>query len=161
VKKLILGILAFLLTIFPGCGMLLTPYQSLTFPGEAIVTDDIMNAIVTRDIATLENMVSSDRKQTMEDLPGNIGKLIDTIEGEITDYQRSGVGYNYDKSEFGTRINRRNWDVVIETTTQSYTLIITWTVVNNRAPEEVGMRSISLLDLEGNELATTYVPKLE
>ena len=71
----IISVLAFLLTIFPSCGMLLAPYQSLTFPGIEVVTHDIMKAIETSDITALEAMISSSRRNTMEDLRGNIDKL--------------------------------------------------------------------------------------
>ena len=157
-NTLIIKVLAFLLTIFPSCGMLLTPYQSLMFPGEAIVTENIMNAFKTRDVAALEAMMSPESEKTMEDLPGNIGAIIDAIDGEITRYSRSG-SYGYDEADFGIRISRTSWSLVIITATESYWLSISWVVINNRAPEKVGMSNLSLLDANGNELATTYHPR--
>ena len=83
----IVSVLTFLLAIFPSCGMLLTPYQSLTFPGEKVITEDVMHAIQTKDVVALEGMISPTRKKAMEDLSGNIGALIDAINGEIIEYK--------------------------------------------------------------------------
>jgi hypothetical protein len=138
--------------------MLLAPYQSMTFPGEGIVTDNIMTAIEAKDITTLTAMISLERQKTMEDLPGNIGKLIDSIDGEIIGYDWFGSSI-FDESNLGKRVSRRTWDIRIETTTGSYRLGTGWVVINNRAPNEVGMLSMSLFDSEGILLATTYVPK--
>ena len=79
-------------------------------------------------------------------------------DGKIIEYSSSGTS-DYDKSDYGTQISRRSWKIIFNTASESYRLDITWIVVNNREPEEVGMHSMSLSDSEGNLLATTYVPK--
>lgn len=147
----IISILAFLLTIFPSCGMLLAPYQSMTFPGEKAITEDIMNAISTSDVAALEDMISQARKKSMTDLSGNINTLIDAIDGEIIDFSWHPAGGS-DTSNFWTRISQTTWDIEIKTTIKTYWLIIGWVVVNNRAPEEVGMSHMRLIDLALLEL---------
>jgi hypothetical protein len=153
----IISILAFLLTIFPSCGMLLAPYQSLTFPGEKAITEEIMAAIEAKNIAAIEDMMSLKIKRNVNDLPGKIDKLIEAIDGKIIVYSRSGGGGN-DVKDYGTRISRTSWSITIETANESYWLSMSWVVVNNRAPEEVGMSGVSLLDSEGNELAAIFVP---
>jgi len=141
----IISILAFLLTVFPSCGMLLAPYQSLTFPGERAITIEIMDAIGARDIAALEAMLSSTIRKKAQNLPSEIGELIDAIDGEVTEYGWHPAGGS-DTSNFGTRISRTTWDIEIQTTTKSYELIVGWVVVNNRKPEEVGMSTLRLID---------------
>ena len=157
-KNFIIKILAFLLTMFPSCGTLLAPYQSLTYPGQIVVTDCIMNAIETGDITALEDMISISSKENMEDLPGNLTAIINSIDGEVVEYSSLGTS-DYDKSNYGSQISRRSWKIIFNTATEAYRLDVTWIVVNNHEPEEVGMRSMSLSDSEGNLLATTYVPK--
>ena len=157
-KKFIIKILAFLLTMFPSCGILLAPYQSLTYPGQIVVTDNVMNAIKTGDVTALDSMMSMRSKENLEDLPGNLNQIINSIDGEIVEYNSLGTS-DYDKSDYGSQISRRSWKILFNTDTESYRLEVTWIVVNNRAPEEVGMSNMSLSDSEGNLLATTYVPK--
>ena len=152
----IISVLAFLLTIFPSCGMLLAPYQSLTFPGEKAITEEIMGAIEAGDIAVIEAMASQLLKKETKDLTSEIGKLIDAIDGKIIDYSRSGGG-GRNESHLGTRISRTSWSLDLETATESYWLSISWVVVNNRAPDEVGLSSMSLLDSNNNELASICV----
>lgn len=157
-KNFIISILAFLLSLFPSCGTLLAPYQSLTYPGQIVVTDNIMNAIETGDATALEAMMSMSSKENLEDLPGSISTIINSIDGEIVEYSSLGTS-DYDKSNYGSQISRRSWKILFNTAIESYRLDVTWIVVNNREPEEVGMSNMSLSDSEGNLLATTYVPK--
>jgi len=143
----IIGILSFLLAIFPSCGLLLAPYQSLTFPGEEVITEEIMNAIDSKDIAALEAMMSSKLKQSVKDLRGEIGAITAAIDGKIVDYSWNGATI-YDEANFGKRISRRTWEIKFDTAAKSYSLYISWVIVDNRTPDEVGMYSMILLDPE-------------
>jgi hypothetical protein len=158
-NKIRLIVLTFLLTIFPSCGILLGPYQSLTYPGQTVITDNVITAINAGDIDALEAMMSENNKKNIEDLPGKIGEFIDAIDGEIIEYSYAGGGYEKDISDYGERYSLRSWDVDVITDTESYRIIITWIAVNSNAPEKVGMSGISILDSEDNFLFSVYAPE--
>lgn len=157
-KNFIIKILAFLLTMFPSCGTLLAPYQSLTYPGQTVITDNVMNAVKTGNIGSLEDMMSEYNKKNIEDLPGKISTFIDVIDGEIIEYSYAGGGYEKDIENY-ERYSLRSWDVDVITDTESYRLIITWIAVSNRTPEKVGMSSIAIFDSGHTLLAEVYAPQ--
>jgi len=157
-NQIIAGILSFLLMIFPWSGTLLSLYQSASFPGEKVVIQNIVDAINARDIDAIEAMFSLDTKQNTANLRGNIGALIDAVDGEIiSETQHS--GYASDESGTGKAISRRSWARRLKTAMQTYILDISWTIVNTSAPREVGLNSLTLSDTQGNILVTTYHPK--
>jgi hypothetical protein len=151
----IISVLAFLLTIFPSCGMLLAPYQSMTFPGEKAITEEIMAAIAERDIAAIEDLIGPGIKRKYENIPRNIGALVDAIEGEIVDFSWNPTG-GVDKSNFGTRLSTSGWDIRFKTTTETYVLTIGWVIVDNRKPERVGLGNMALFDSESNLLGSMF-----
>lgn len=154
IKKFIISILAFLLTIFPRCGMLLAQYQSLTFPGEAVVSDKIIDAINEYDIDALAAMMSEESKKAIEDLPGRIEIFIDTIDGEIISYEFGGGGYEKDIFDYAKHYSLKSWELIVETDEEkSYAINITWIIVNDNVPEEVGMTCMTLGDTDHNLLA--------
>jgi len=158
-NQIIAGILSFLLWIFPWSGTLLSLYQSASFPGESVVTKNIVDAINAGDIDAIEAMFSPDRKQTMDDLPGHIGALIDAIGGEVIEIRFNGAGYSSSESGTGRAYNYRSWARYLDTETETYILDIGWMITNSSAPREVGLGSLHLSDLQGNILAHTYYPK--
>ena len=151
----IISVLAFLLTIFPGCGMLQAPYQSLTFPGEKVATEEIMSAIEARDVAALMDMVSPGTKRKYENIPRNVGALIDVIDGEIVEFNWHPIG-GFDESNYGKLISRKDWDITFETATKSYILVVAWEIINNREPERVGLGNMALFDSENNLLGSMF-----
>ena len=149
--KILIGILSFLLWIFPKSGILLAPYQSLTFPGEKVISERIINAIETRNIDALEAMMSKNLRKSVTNLSGEISMLVDLIDGEITNYSWRGSSSS-DESNLGARISRKSWTIEFNTTTDSYRMNIGWVLVNNRRPEEVGMYFMILRDSDRNLL---------
>jgi hypothetical protein len=163
-NSIFMSILAFLLMLFPGCGFL----QGASFPGVQVVMDNIVTSVETRNVSSLEDMMCQYIKKNVPNLASEIDKLFATIDGEIieSDWNSSssydssvGGGISRKDSSVNGSIQKRSWEVIFSTTTDSYRLDITWIVINSRVPDEVGMRSMSLSDDEGNSLATTYVPK--
>jgi len=117
--------------------------QRLSFSMNASVTK-VMNAIKARDIAALEAMMCLNIKQNIEDLPGEIGELIDAIDGKITEYTWSRGGGTEMSDRDGRLMDQDDSGIKFETTGGVYGLHITWEVANNYAPEETGIRVISL-----------------
>jgi len=153
----IIGILAFLLTIFPNCASLQGQYQARTFDREAIQAS-IVIAIEARDIDTLRAMMCKNIKDNVPDLSSKIGALIDMIDGEIIGLGWRSTG-GYDKANNGKKISQTDWSLDIETTAGEYRLGITWEIANNFAPEETGIRNMGLLFNEpGNLLALITAP---
>jgi len=168
IKKILISILAFLLTIFPNSGTLLAPYQSLTYPGKAVVTSTIVDAISAGDIDTIYDMMNQRSKKNPDELKSMIGQLIAAIDGEILTYDMGLGGSSHSESGTGTAINREEWDRILETATGTYLLAIAYTIVHSRKPEEVGVSSLYLFDYseEYNEndthwnlLVQVYVPE--
>lgn len=53
ISKIIVGLLAFLLGIFPNWGGLQYQYQQMTY-NRTVIADSIIEAVLARDIAALE-----------------------------------------------------------------------------------------------------------
>ena len=157
--KIILSILAFLLTIFPNSRTLLTQQQSWSFPGKSVVSQNIVDAINAGDTDALMDMMSLDTKQNMEDLRGHVEELMNAIDGEIIEGKLGGGGYSSSESGTGQAIRKESWEWEIKTATSSYELDIYWIIVHSHAPQEVGLCSLSLYDSENNLLVTTYHTK--
>ena len=153
-KNFIIKVLVFLLTLFPSSEFLLANYQNATYPGPTIITESVMNALKTDDVATLEAMMNTYNKENIEDLHGKISAFIKVIDGEIIEYT---LGGGYDKDYSGYSL--RSWGENIITDTESYYLIITWIVVNTRSPEKVGLSSITIFNSNNNLLAEVCAPQ--
>ena len=98
----IIKVLVFLLMLFPNSAYLQGQYQLTIFDTRTTV-NSIMDAIETRDINVLEAMMCNNIKQNVDDLPGEIGVLIDTIDGEIItrDWSMSG---DFSGAKYGKQI---------------------------------------------------------
>ena len=156
-SKIMIGILAFLLTIFPNCASLQGQYQARTFDREAIQAS-IVVAIETRNVDALKAMMCKNIKDNVPDLSGKIGTLIDMINGEVIEFDWRSTG-GYDKANNGKRISQTGWSLDIKTAAGEYRLGITWEISNNFAPEETGIRNMGLLFNEpGNLLALITAP---
>jgi hypothetical protein len=141
-SSFVISVLAFLLTIFPSCSFLLAPYQSMTFPGEVVIAEDVLSAIEAQDVAALEAMFCPAIRTQTEDLYDQIAKLIDAIDGDIVKMDRS-PSSSYSKPGF----NEFSWDIDIETTATTYLIMFGWMSINTTNSEEVGLNYLSLIDL--------------
>ncbi len=150
-KSFIIKVLVFLLTLFPNSAYLQGQYQLTTFDTRTTL-NSIMNAIETRDIDALEAMMCQNIKQNVDDLPGEIGALIDTINGEITSWDWS-PSSSYDAAKYGKQIKQTGWTVQIDTANTTYFMAVVWEIANNFAPGEVGIRRIAVFNEDREMLA--------
>ena len=148
----IAGILTFLLSIFPSCGIL----QSLAYPGTSTIRNNIITAIEERDATSLEAMMCQYVKKNVPNLKNEIEKMLNIMEDEIIDFRWSSTG-GLDSSANG-QISYSGYLLTCTTALNSYTFALAWMKVNTRAPDEVGLRSLQLLDSENNILCSIYVP---
>jgi len=149
--KIIAGILAFLLWIFPNWSSLQNRYELLTFSWEA-TANNIMNAVKTNDITALEAMMCRNIKQNIADLPGEISKLLDTIDGEITTFTWKTFGAFTASHGIGKSLGQMTLAIDFTTSAGSYRLGMMWEYSNSFQPKEKGIRNISVHS-EGEVLA--------
>ena len=158
-KKIIISILVVLLTIFPDSAFLLSNYQNLTFLGEDMITDMIVDAIKNNDADTIESMLSQHTKENGENLNQKIKGLIAVIDGDITEYREHGGGGDGEYSDNDVSIKDKSWDIYIKTDSgNEYLVCVSWIIVNTNKPEKVGMRTIYLTDTHYNVLSRIYIP---
>ncbi len=157
--KIIVIILAVLLTIFPNSAFLLSNYQNLSFLGEDAITDIIVEAINNNDADTIEDMLSQHTKENGENLNQKIKELIAAIDGDIIEYYDSGNGGDGAYSNNGVSIKDKSWAIYIKTDSDSeYLVCVSWVIVNTINPDKVGMKTIYLTDTHHNVLARIYIP---
>ena len=157
--KIIVTVLAILLTVFPNSGFLLANYQNLTFPGDDVITDTIIEAIKKDDADTIEAMLSQHTKEHGENLNQKIKELIDAIDGEIIEYRDHGSGGDGDYSNNGVSVKDKSWKILIKTESkQEYLVCVSWVVVNTINSEKVGMKTLRLIDTDFNQIVTIYTP---
>jgi len=150
-NKFVIGFTAFLLMLFPNSGSL--QYNHLVQTnGTNIAAPKIISAIKAKDVDALEALMCKNIKVNVNDLPGQIGKLMDSIKGEIINSSWEAVG-NYEANHGnGQAILQVNLDIYLTTSTGTYYLGIMWETANSFAKEEVGIRNIGL-SLDGRTLA--------
>jgi len=142
-NNIIIGFMAFLLTLFPNSLGLRASYQSRTFNMDASIST-VMDAVKARDVATIEALMCKNIKQNVPNLSGEIGDLIDAIDSKIIKY-RWERGYTYqEKKGDGRQISQQSVYVDFETSDGNYLLVVLWEIVCNFAPEETGIRRIVL-----------------
>ncbi|MDR2687769.1 MAG: DUF5104 domain-containing protein [Oscillospiraceae bacterium] len=128
-------IFAFLLSIFPS----LDRYSPPLDVKQSVAT--VISAIKTRDIDTIEAFMCKNIKDSVPDLRGEIGKMIDTIQGEITSHSSK----SYENFYSSKGAIRQSVSVSeINTSTFKYLINITWEIYNNFSLEERGIRYIGL-----------------
>ena len=79
-KRILAVVFTFLLTIFPNSSYVLGCYQTYTYPGKHVITEQVMDAIINEDIDALIGMLSEERRNNIEDLPGKFREFIDAID---------------------------------------------------------------------------------
>lgn len=155
-NKIIISIVSALLILFPFSSFLRGTYQQLSFPGVQEITNDIVDAIKSNDIGAIENMLSKEAKQRMEDPQKSISDFLQNIDGEIVDVRRVGGGGESSESGAGYVYKVKTWTIEVETTQNTYLLSPTWVIADTKSPKHVGMSGMLLTDTEHNILAELY-----
>ena len=142
--KIIVGFLSFVLMIFPNWGNVRYAYLVRT-NSPSIVAPKVIDAIKTKNIVALESMMCNNIKQNTSDLRGEIGKMLDAIDGDIISIERRSGGGSYSESRSnGRKISQEGFDFTITTTKQTYALGSCWETANNFNPAETGFRTLGL-----------------
>lgn len=145
-RNFIVGLMAFILTLFPGCTPVRSAYQQIT-NNTNVAAPIIIDAIKERDIDALETIMCNNIKENVEDLPEKIGELIDAIDGEIIESSWEDRGGSYQASDGeGKIIVQAGLDIYFTTTEGTYVVAVWWETVNTFKPEETGIRNIALCD---------------
>lgn len=150
-SKFLIGLLTFLLMLFPNSGSLQYNYLIQTNSTD-IAAPKIINAIKEKDVDALEALMCRNIKENVINLPEEIRKLVDSIDGEIISSSWKNMGnYNEDRGN-GKEILQVNLDIYLTTSTSTYYLGIMWETANSFAKEEAGIRGIGLM-VNGRVLA--------
>lgn len=151
--NIIISIVAFLLTIFPFSQTLLATHQQLTYPGEQVISDSVIDAIKSNDVQAIEDMLSEETQQNMADPKKSIRDFFQTIEGEIVEVRRVGMGGSSSESGAGYVYKVETWGVEVETTQNTYRIMITWVIADTRWPEHCGLVGMTIYDNSDSLLA--------
>jgi len=139
-ERIYLFIFALLLSIFPS----MDRYSPALDVNQAVA--DVMSAVQAHDIDAIEAFMCKNIKDNTEDLHGEIEKLIDAIEGEITNISSTSSNVFY-VSSGGKTIYQDLSVSDVNTSTGKYQINITWEPYNNFSIEERGIRQIALFSV--------------
>ncbi len=156
IVRIIIALLTFVSTVFPNNQNL--SYIRQQYEYELISMEQfsernsekwapvIMEAIKEKDVKTIQSQMCQNIKDNTEDLPGEIRKLLDCIEGDIvsTEWVYRGGGADM-KQRDGRVISQVGFDINIKTTVDDYSVGFMWETVNNFQPEETGIRLMDLI----------------
>ena len=157
--KIIVTVLAVLLTFFPNSSFLLSNYQNFTFLGKDTIEDIIVEAINNNDAESIEELLSQHTKENGENLNQKIKELIAAIDGKIIEYYDSGNGGDGEVSDGKAYVKDTLWSVYLKTDTgNEYQLYISWVIANTANPNKVGMKTMGLCDMNHNSLVHLYTP---
>ena len=109
---------------------------------------EIISAIKTRDIDTIESFMCKNIKDNVPDLKKKIGKMVDAVDGKITSVSTKSSEVFY--SSKGA-IHQSISNSIIKTSITTYYLDIRWETKNNYLFEERGIRYIELYIKSGGE----------
>lgn len=143
--KIIVTILTFLSTLFPTNKNLIGMRQQYENNPDRCVPI-LIKAIEENDVETLESYMCKNIKDNTDNLPGEIRKLLDCIEGDIVtiEWGYSGGGTNM-KQQDGRVISQVGFEINIKTTVDDYSIGFMWEEINNFQPEETGIRLMDLI----------------
>ena len=65
-KRILAIVFTFLLSIFPNSSYVLGCYQTYTYPGKHVITEQVMDAIINEDIDALIGMLSEESRNNIE-----------------------------------------------------------------------------------------------
>lgn len=148
ISSIILTIVTFLLTIFPSSQSLLSYYQE-NVNNSNNEYEMIVSAFQKESVSELQALMCQNIKDNVDNLPEEIQKLYDAIEGENAEFSRRSIGGGdcHVTTDKGT-ISQIGIDIVVTTTTNKYVIGIWWESVNTVNPEEMGIRSIAISKLD-------------
>ena len=152
-SKILISILSVLLILFRFSSFLVGTYQQLSFPGEYVITDEIIDAVKTNDIDALEKMLSNETKKNLEDPQKEISDFLQIIDGEIIDAKYHSETGEEDQSGTGYVYSFRGWIIEFKTTENTYWVWISWVRADTKSPEHCGLVGISISDTSYNKLA--------
>lgn len=151
--KIIVSFLTVLLMFFPDSVTLKGIYQDLTYPGEKVITERIIEAVKNDDVEAIEEMMSPYSSENVENLSKKIKTVTDAIEGNIKNaYWYSGSSDSV-KKDYDSYESSRTWVIKFETDISNYKLHVTWIRANTAKPEMVGLDALSVSDMDYNLLA--------
>ena len=154
IKKILISVLAFLLTIFPHSNNLLGQYQTLQFIGVKNINNIIVNAINEKDVDAIYDLFCPYYKDNVDELHEKISEFIDNIDGKIVDFYSSGSsegsysnkGYSYHRKAWEIYIRTDTYDESVEGEKYNYSIPLSWYISNTKDPDLVGMTYLSLFD---------------
>ncbi len=156
-RKIILVIVTFLLTIFPNSVLLQGTYQGVAYPGDKVICNNIATAIESNDVEMIYEMFSDKNKDNNSKLAKQIEGLIANIDGKIITMEKSvGLGSSSEYHNYDERKESRDFVLQIKTDKQSYLLYIFWVNVDTECPEKVGLSGLNLFDSDRNLLYSAY-----
>lgn len=149
-NKFLIGLTAFLLMLFPNSGSLQFNHLVQT-NNTNIAAPKIISAIKEKDVDALEALMCRNIKENVNNLPEEIRKLMNSIDGEIIDSSWENIG-NYNENRGNDKaILQVNLVIYLTTSMNTYRLGIMWETANSFAKEEAGIRNIGL-SLDGSTL---------
>lgn len=154
--KIVVSIVSALLILFPFSSFLRGTHQQLSFQGNYEISKNIVEAINSNDIQAIEDMLSIEAKQRMEDPQKSISEFLQNFDGEFVEMGYVSGGSESSESGTGYVYKVRNWKIEVETSQGEYRLYVTWIIADTKKPKRVGMSSIVLFDTEHNILAELY-----
>ena len=111
-------------------------------------TASVISAFKTRDIAAIEAFMCKNIKDNVPDLKKKIGKMVDAVDGKISNSTtKSYEDFYVSKGA----IHRSISNSIIKTSVKTYYLDIRWETYNNFSFEERGIRYIELFIKSGGE----------
>ena len=155
-NKILALLVSLLLTIFPNNSYLEYLSQTLSFPGNNAVCEQIAEFIKENDADSIYSMFCEADKQNNENLKADIQNIINTIDGTIIKAERGAGGSQSDYSNLGVNRSKRDFYLDIDTVNASYRLLIFWVTVDTESPEKVGLSSLTLRDSERNLVAEAF-----
>jgi len=147
-QKIVVGILAFLLMLFPNWKSVRFQYLTIT-NNTSIAAPKIIDAVKRKDAAALEAMMCLNIKTNIPDLRGEVGRLLDAIDGDMTEATWESSGSYQGAQQDGRRLTQVILSFHFNTSTGTYFMGMTWETANNFKADEVGIRGIGLLDPDG------------
>ena len=159
--KIFTGFLAVLLFLFPFSSTLRAAYQNQLYLGKDAITANIIYAIESKDVDALEEMFSDGKKESVEKLENKLQDLVELIDGDIINAGFLVGAHDSDESSMGYKKSIRSWFIEIETTNDTYFLLVGWTKIDTSKPKNVGMTTLGLQDSKGHNGTHDYLILIE
>lgn len=147
--QVIISFLSVILIFFPFSGTLQSAYQSLTFPGQDVITSDIIDAVKSNNIATIEEMFSERKKDNIGQFSDKTQNFIELIDGSIINADFFASAGESSESGMGYAKKSCGWFIKVETTKDIYYVLVGWTIIDTLNPKNVGLNTLALMDSKG------------